>query len=251
MLYKQYYQKASRIINEAYLEEGQKICQGARIMADCIGNGDLIYAFGCGHSHMLAEEMFYRAGGLVPVSAMLMEDVMLHNGALRSSIMERKEGLTPALLDTYGVTSKDVLLVISTSGINSASVDVALEARKRGIYVIGITSLAYRDEPANHSSGKRLCEVCDLYIDNHVPVGDAIIPLDGNELSVGPISTLVSVMLVECLVVQTVEELMKKGIEPPVYCSGNVVGGLEKNIHQVIAKRDRIKLLDPTGEALK
>ena len=110
MLYKQYYQTVRDLMEKAVASQEDKLLEASRLMAQSIQQGGVIFVFGCGHSHMLAEELFYRAGGLACVSAVLEEDIMLHKSAVRSSTMEKTEGITPAMLDRYGITDKDVTL---------------------------------------------------------------------------------------------------------------------------------------------
>lgn len=248
MLYHKYYDTVRALMDEAVHKQEDKIQQAARMMADSIMAGGVIFVFGCGHSHMLAEELFYRAGGLACVSAVLEEDIMLHKSAVRSSAMERTEGITPAMIDRYGVKEGDVALVISTSGINPGPVDAALRCRQAGAKVICLTSTAYAQDKSRHSSGLRLFEAGDLWLDNCAPHGDASVTAQGTSTATGPVSTLTSGLLMECLVVQAVEYMAQSGFEPPVFTSGNVEGGPEKNKHLIQQYRQRVRLLDPYME---
>ena len=244
MLYRSYYQKALELMALVMDDQGKNIERAARILADTIEKDGLVYVFGCGHSHMMAEEMFYRAGGLAPVSAILQEDLMLHRSAANSSRMEQTEGFTPPLLDTFGATKNDVLLVVSSSGVNPAPIDMALAARGRGMTAIGIGSSAYARETPRHSSGKLLYQAVDLFLDNHTPLGDACIKT-GSGQETGPMSTLLSGLMVNCIVTQTVEELEARGVRAPLYQSGNIAGGCEANRALIERYRGRIRLLDP------
>ena len=248
MLYQQYYETVRKLMAEAIGKQEDKIVQAAHMLADSIAAGGVIFVFGCGHSHMLAEELFYRAGGLACVSAVLEEDIMLHKSAVRSSTMEKTEGITPAMIDRYGVTDKDVALVISTSGINPGPVDAAIRAKELGAKVICLTSSAYAQDISRHSSGKRLFECGDMWLDNCAPHGDASVTAENTQVSCGPVSTLTTTLLMESMVVQAVEFLAQSGFEPPVFTSGNVPGGPEKNKHLIEQYRQRVRLLDPYME---
>lgn len=248
MLYKQYYQTVRDLMEKAVASQEDKLLQASRLMAQSIQQGGVIFVFGCGHSHMLAEELFYRAGGLACVSAVLEEDIMLHKSAVRSSTMEKTEGITPAMLDRYGITDKDVVIVLSTSGINPGPVDAALHAKKLGAKVICLTSSSYANDKSRHSSGKRLFECGDLWLDNFAPHGDACVTAEGTNVSTGPVSTVVTATMMECMVVQAVEIMAQNGFEPPVFTSGNVEGGPEKNKHLIQHYRQRVRLLDPYME---
>ena len=133
-------------------------------------NGGLLHVIGAGHSAMLGEELFYRAGGLAPVN----------HGAMRSTMLERVEGYVATLLRSAGVREGDVVLVVSTSGVNVFSVEAALEARKLGAKTVAITSKQYSSPlELRNPWGKRLYEVADVVIDNKVPRGDAVLELEG------------------------------------------------------------------------
>lgn len=248
MLYEQYYDKVKSLMDETFHKQKANIQSGARMMTECIMRGGLIYVFGCGHSHMIAEEMFYRAGGLVPISAILYEDLMLHQSAVGSSAIEQTEGITPSLLAEYHVTPNDLLLIVSTSGSNAAPVDLALHAKNQKIPLICIGSMVYSSLPARHSSGKKLSEIATLFLDNNVPIGDACAQVEGCEITTGPVSTFLSAMLANCMVVQTVENLQRNGIEPAIYHSGNVADGAVKNQRHIQTYRSRIRMLDPRSE---
>ena len=248
MLYRQYYQTVSTLMEKAVNTQEDKITEAARMMAESIQQGGIIFVFGCGHSHMLAEELFYRAGGLVCVSAILEDDIMLHKSAVRSSAIEQAEGVTPAMLDLYGITDKDVVIVLSTSGINGCPVDAALHAKELGAKVICITSSSYANDKSRHSSGKRLYECGDLWLDNFAPHGDACVTAPGTSVATGPVSTVVTATLMECMVVEAVEIMAQNGFEPPLFTSGNIAGGHEKNKRLIKQYRQRVRLLDPYME---
>ena len=124
-------------------EEWDAIAAAARLVADALAGGPRHPRLRLGHSHMLAEEMFYRAGGLVDVRPILFEGLMLHADAPLSTSLERLPGLAAILLDGHGVDAGDVLLVFSNSGRNPVTVELAEAARRRGVAVIAITSLRH------------------------------------------------------------------------------------------------------------
>src|SRR5205085_8126865 len=120
-----------------------------------------------GHSHLLAEEIFYRAGGLARACPILDTRLMLHENAIQATYDEREEGYGATILDRYPVAAGDVLVVASNSGRNSVPIDLALEAQRRGLRTVAITNLAHsRAWPSRHNSGKTLAEVADLTLDN-------------------------------------------------------------------------------------
>ena len=206
------------------------IDQVADVCADCIENGGLLYFFGTGHSHMICEEPFYRAGGLACVYPILETDLMLHEGASKSSGYERLEGLGNLVISNTSLGKGDVLFIASNSGRNCAVIDAAMEAKKRGAITVAITSLDHTTKVASrHSSGLNLYQVCDYVLDNCGQMGDASVELPGLDQKIGPTSSVMDVTLVNLILVNTVERLLLRGVKPPVFMSANTDAGDEAN----------------------
>ena len=164
-----------------------RIEAGAALIADALASGAAIHVFGTGHSHMLAEELYYRAGGLVRVRPILFEGLMLHASASGSTLLERLPGLAAALLADHPMNAGDVILVASSSGRNAVVTEMARLARERGVTVIAITSLAHAtSEAARERGGPALHELADVVIDNGGCVGDAAVRIEGLASAVGP-----------------------------------------------------------------
>lgn len=217
--------------------------QAKDLLKKAIREDRLIHIFGTGHSHALAEEMFFRAGGLACSNAMLEEPLMVHISATAASKMERQEGYAPIILDKYGVQPGDVMVVVSNSGINAVPVEMAMAARAKGVTTIALTSMAHStsQQPRN-AAGKRLYEVCDLALDALAPVGDATTELpDGQRIA--PISSIMGAILLNGIFAQAAAELAGEGFEPPVYTSANVAGGDEKNRALLDRYRGRVRHL--------
>ena len=202
------------------------IDEAADLLVGCLAHDGTVHAFGTGHSHMLAEELFYRAGGLVAVRPILVDALMLHTGAARSTELERLPGLGRILLDDHGVCAGDVLIVASNSGGNAVSCEIAEEARARGLKVIAVTSLQHSTSPlARRAEGPRLHEIADVVIDNGGAPGDAAIDVAGAPNAVGPTSTVVGAAIVNAVAVEAIERLVALGHVPATYASANVAGG--------------------------
>ena len=217
---------AGSLVERLATTEWPRIEAAATAMADALAAGHVLHAFGSGHSHMLAEEMFYRAGGLVRVRPILFDGLMLHASALLSTALERLPGLAAALVDDHPMEVGDVLVIASNSGSNAVTVDLARLARAAGVWVIAITSLGHATSPqARAKGGPRLHEIADLVIDNGGVVGDAAVQIEGLATRVAPTSTVVGAAIVEALVAEVVERLVARGIVPEVYASSNVAGG--------------------------
>ena len=209
------------------IESAQRpaIEQTANWIADAFAANRFLYVFGTGHSHLLAEEVFYRAGGLARVIPILDDDLMLHRSASRSTNLERESGRAGPLLQRYGVTSGDVLVIASNGGRNAVPIEMALEGRARGVRVIALTNLAQtRAWPSRHASGRHLADVAELVIDNEGIDGDAVVEIAGLNSRIGPTSTLTGALILNLMAVQSVEILLKNGGVPEVFVSSNAGG---------------------------
>lgn len=217
-----------------------EILQAAEIVADVIENDGIIYIFGCGHSHLVALDSFYRAGGLANVSAILDTDLMLHNGAAKSSKMEKMSGIAESVFERYCITEKDILFVISTSGKNAVPVEMAKTARAHGVKTISVVSTAYFNEK---SANEKLYECSDIYIDNCVCHGDAVVSIPGCKVKMGSVSTCVSSFVMQSVLIEGAAKAKERGADIPIYMSGNVENGAEYNSRLIKKYLPRIKHL--------
>lgn len=236
MILDTYFEKNIAVLEKIRTTQRDKIAQAAEIAAQAIMNDGFIYIFGCGHSHLIALDNFYRAGGLCNVSPMLDTDLMLHNGAAKSSKMEKMSGIADPIFQRYCLTDKDCLFVISTSGKNAVPVEMAQIATANGVKTVTVVSSAYF---ADKKDAPMLYECGDLYIDNCVPHGDAVMDLDGCDTSMGSLSTVASAFIMQAVLLEAANLAAQKGKKPPIYMSGNVAGGAEFNkelIRQFIPK---------------
>lgn len=230
MEFEKFSKMATDLIQEVTVKERENIGRAAEIMANAVRGDGLVFTFGTGHSHMIAEEIFYRAGGLVPVYAIIEDGVTGNHNVTKSEFTERLEGYAKLILDYHKPTPKDCMIIISNSGRNGVPVEMAQECKKRGIPTIAITSVAYSmGQPSRHSSGRRLCEEADVVIDNHSPFGDAGLKIPGLEQPVGPTSNLSANFIIHSLVIETIDRLVKSHFDVPVFWSGNLDGAREKN----------------------
>ena len=201
----------------------------------------IIHTFGSGHSHMVGLELFIRAGGLGNVNAMLDQDVLTSNGALRSSKLEKLEGLADILWEEYRIEKGNIIIIISNSGRNALPVEMALRAKKEGIKIIAITSLTQTKEFASrHSSGKNLFEIADIILDNKVISGDGIMKV-GND-RIGAMSSINGMFIINTVVTEAMIRAEKSGIELPVYSSQNI-DSFEKNDKLYKKYMGRVKLI--------
>ncbi len=227
-------------VEEAFdkiMNNNPQLTDAAEVIANSIAKGNLVHVIGPGgHSNMAAEEVLWRAGGLAPINAILDSGINLIHGAKRSNIIERMEGYAIKVFDSYRLGRKpgEVIIIINAYGINAMTIDTVIEAKKRGMVTIGISSTGFADNvpgshPARHSTGKNLYEEVDYFINTFMPYGDAVVDIDGVEQKTGPTSTLCNVFTINLLMIEVVKKLAEKGIDPPLWMSANLPGGDEKN----------------------
>lgn len=242
---RQYLQTASQLLHTIQEQQLDAIVTAATWIADAIQRSGMLYITGSGHSHMMAEEVFYRAGGLVAVCPVFDDALMLHTNATRSSELERLEGLADIHLRAANLSPNDILIVASNSGRNAFPVEAALTGQEIGCKVIALTSLKHSQQvTSRHSSGKKLYELADLVLDNAVDYGDAAITIPGQRSKVGPLSTVTGAAILNAVTAQVTQFLSERGHHPDVFVSANVDSG--ENPQPVIDWtywRQRIKAL--------
>lgn len=223
----------------AALLEGnaESIAAAADAVVRTAGRDGLVYLFGTGHSHMLAEEAHYRAGGLAFAVPVLAGALMLHEGAVASTALERLPGIAAAVLGRYPIGGNDVLVVASNSGVNAAPVEAAEIGRARGACVIAVTSEAYSRAAAN--GRRRLAELADIVLDNGAPAGDAVLGVGAGGMRVGPVSTAIGAALLNAVLAEAAARLERSGAAAPVYLSANMPGATETNAALIARFRPR------------
>ena len=201
----------------------------ARQIADCFKRGGMVYTFGTGHGHLLALEIFYRAGGMARVCPILDDKLMLHVSAAKSALEERKEDWVPLLLERFPIKAGDVLISASNSGRNAVPVLLAKEARARGAYVIALTSMNHTTAVTSRNSlNLRLFETADLILDNGGVLGDASVSFADGAM-VGPTSTAIGAAMLQAIVCRVKEISLEEDFEADFFKSSNVDGGDEWN----------------------
>jgi uncharacterized phosphosugar-binding protein len=240
-----YLDEVQHLIRDLAPANADALPAAGRSLASSIANGGLVHVFGSGHSAMLAQEIFYRAGGLACVNAMLDVNLTIF-GTSRPTWVERQEGYAASIFASYDVSPGEHLLIISNSGINAVPVEMALGARERGMTTIAVgSSRAYADAQSRHSSGKTLFQVADIVLDTCVPVGDAIHEIGETGNRIGAVSTILGAALLNELVIATAHHLDASGHDVPVFTSQNVPGGDEANTALIARYRPRIPLMKP------
>ncbi len=221
-----FYRNTITEIMDKILGEIETIQKASRVVAESVAKEDPIHVIGPGgHSNMAVEEVLWRAGGLAPINAILDPGTNLIHGAKRSNFIERTPGYALKVL---------VIIVVNAYGINSMSIDTVLEAKKRKMITIGITSRSFadvlsKDHPSRHPSGKNLYQEVDYFLNCHLPYGDAVVEIKGCIQKTGPTSTFCNVFTINLLMIETVKRLMEMGVQPPLWMSANLPGGDEAN----------------------
>jgi uncharacterized phosphosugar-binding protein len=234
----EYFEKIETLIAKIKNTQLEKIRQAARLFAEKIKEDRLIHVMGTGHSHMIAEELFVRAGGIAPINALLDEDLIPTAGARKTSKLERLQGLTAIIWDEYDIQKEDLMVIISNSGRNSVPLEMALKAKETGLYLIAVTSLEHSQAVASrHPSGKKLYQLADLVLDNCVPAGDSL--LDFNGVKSGPGSTVGGAVIVNSIIAETLKILQEEKIPLPVFGSQNLDGISNEHLFQKYDKRIR------------
>lgn len=227
-----YFDGVRELLETVESEEKESINQAVNAFVQAIEKKQSIFAFGASHAGMLTQELYYRAGGLMPVNPIFGESVLPNvEPVTHTSQMERLVGYGTALADKTPFTQGDVLLLHSVSGRNPVTIELAIAAQKLNLTVISITNLAYsKTVESRHPSGKNLYQFSDIVIDNHGHVGDSMCEIDGLNQRVGPSSTVIGAAIVNTIVVETVKRLRENGMEhPPIFYSANLDEGDKRN----------------------
>jgi uncharacterized phosphosugar-binding protein len=222
-LAKKYMAALRRLMEKTVHSQMDAILQAGKLIADAIAQDGTLHLFGTGHSHMFVEELYARAGGLTSVNAILEPSLMLHVDPARSTELERQEGVAAKILAEHKMRAGDVLIVASNSGRNPVPIEAAFFGRERGLVIIALTSLTHSQAVApRHASGQRLFEIADIVLDNGGEPGDAILEVEGLPTKACPTSTVIGAAILNAVVAATIEELLGRGITPPVLISSNV-----------------------------
>ncbi len=215
------------------------VAEAAGVVAAALRQDGRLYLFGTGHSHMLAEEGHYRAGGLAPVVPVLAASLMLHEGAVVSTGLERAASVGPLVLSRYGLSARDAIIVFSNSGVNAVPVETAQAAKDSGATVIAVVALDYAATVPAGPGGRKLAEIADIVIDNHGVPGDALVEVGGSGLRTGPASTISGAFILNAILTEVAWRLAEDGGEPPIYISANMPGAAEHNRQLVARYRPR------------
>ncbi|WP_077604202.1 SIS domain-containing protein [Oceanobacillus sojae] len=216
--------------NKVIENEGESINRASELIFESCKNDGRFYVFGSGHSHMVAEEIYIRAGGLAYVKGILPPELMLHQMPNKSTYMERLDGYAQNILSLYKVEAGDTIMVVSNSGRNNIPVEMCIEAKKIGASVIALTSIEHSQSVSSrHKSGKNIYEIADITINSHAPKGDAAYRIEGVEADLGPTSDFTGIGIAQTIIIGVISRLKDAGLDIPVFKSSNLDGADEYN----------------------
>lgn len=222
-----FHQKVINVMEQIDLEI---INKASKQIAGKIAEGGKFYIVGTGHSHMIAEEFYGRAGGLACAYMMVPLELTLLEHPLKSTMIERIAEYANVLLLQYPITDKDIVMICSNSGRNALPIELALQIKHLGASTIALTSLTHSfNVTSRHPSNKKLYQVCDIVIDNCGYEGDATMEIKGVKGKMGATSSIIGMYIAQLMSMKIAESLVNLGIEPPVFISANVDEGDQWN----------------------
>lgn len=239
-----YLEHAAALLARLADEQGAAISAAARLVADTLARDGIVHVFGSGHSHLLALEGFYRAGGLAAIDPMVTGSLMLHENAVLSTAFERTPGLGEALLNDCDPGDADLFILASNSGGNRVAIELAAGARARGLGVVAIVSGAHaRSVDALQAQGQNLLGLADVVIDNLGETGDASQQVPGIPALMGPTSTITGAAIVHAIAIEAAQLAAEAGVVPDVFYSSNMAGGDARNAAAIERYRHRVRSL--------
>ena len=222
-----YHKEVSKLLEEILSKQKNKFKKIASEFFKTYKKDGMIYIFGTGHSHMLAEEGHFRAGGFAPICPILNSSLMLHEDTTFSSVLERTEGVATKLINKYNITENDILVIFTNSGVNQAPLEAAYLAKKIKCKTVGVSSEKYSKIAKKSKYKKKLFEVVNYHIDNCGPPGDALVNVN-KKFNVSPFSTIAGSFILNSILSE-VAELCKNEKPFPFYISGNMPNAQKHN----------------------
>lgn len=219
-------------LEDAFKLEEPSLQHAAKLCADAASEKRIIHIYDTGH--LISHELVARVGGLVNFthfgfSAQVQSENPYRERHRQPDAFLSQQKLTEWALLQQAVQSGDVLFIGSVSGTSVSVVEMALQARAMSVTVIALTSKTFSSAlPAAHPSGQRLMDVADVVLDNHAPYGDSFLHLPDLPVPICPLSGVSSACLMWALTALLTQELVARGLQPSVYESVNLPGGMQR-----------------------
>lgn len=231
MLAKKWLENTRNVMNVIEETQMDNIYKAAHIMADSIEKGKWVHTFGCGHATLPIEEMYPRIGGfvgfhpIVELPLTFFTNIVGGMGVDQFIFLERVEGYGREIMKGYNFDKEDTMWLFSHTGVNSVNIDIALDAKEKGMKLIVFGSAAEaKGKTTKHSCGKTLFELADLVVDTCAPGEDASVPLKNHIDKIGPVSTMAFITTVWMTVTTVAEILADRGVKLHIHPSHNLPG---------------------------
>jgi uncharacterized phosphosugar-binding protein len=231
MLAKQWLNNARNVMGTIEETQMENIIQAATIMADSIEKGKWVHTFGCGHATLPIEEMYPRIGGFVGFHPIIelpltfFTNIVGQMGVDQFIFLERVEGYGKEMMKGYNFDKEDTMWLFSHTGVNAVNIDIALDAKEKGMKVVVYGSAAEaKGKTTLHSCGKTLFDLADLVVDSCAPSEDATVPLKNHVDNIGPVSTMAFVTTVWMTITTVAEILEERGVKLYIHPSHNTPG---------------------------
>lgn len=199
--------------------------------AETIHRGGVVHVFGAGHSRMMCEEAYPRIGAvvgfhpIVELAVTYFTPVVGGSGLRQALFLERVPGYGKVIFDEADTRTGDAVIIFSSSGVEHIIMDFADAALEAGLTVIAVTSGAYSRAASEERSGaRRLADIAHMTIDNQVPVGDALVELEGLDERVGASASVLNLAVMDAITAGTASTLLQLGGHPLVFASPHLVG---------------------------
>ena len=242
-------EKAESLMEKVRNEQAENISKATDLMVEAIKKDELIHIYGGGgHTTLVMGEMFFRAGGLANINPIMETSLSVFNQALKYLELERTENYGASIVKYYKVQPGEVFIIFHNIGINPATIDAAMEAKRCGAKIIAISSSHWQNEMPQdhfirHSNKMNLFDLADVCIDDYNPVGDAVVTVPGMTTPIAPVSNVVDFTIAHLLEIETCRQCVERGIVPPVWNSANAPGGDEKNAAYLAKYKPLVKSL--------
>lgn len=222
---------ARDVMDKIEASQIENIQQAAVAMADTIQAERWVHTFGCGHATLPIEEMYPRIGGFVGFHPMIelplsfFTHIVGEMGVHQFVFLERVEGYGKEIMRSYQFDPRDCMWIFSHSGINNVNIDIALEAKEKGMTVIAYgAARAAADKQTRHSCGQTVFDLADIVVDSCAPLQDASVPLKNHRDNIGPVSTIAFVSTVWMTITTVAEILVERGLKLYIHPSHNMPG---------------------------
>ena len=227
-----YLNAVRNILDHLENTQAEAVDQSGALIAHALTHGGIVYCYEIGHANQ--HDFLNRAGGLAAVQAFSFaftvsdptpECLKDRPGGRQ---IERDLAAARLAVQSSNMREGDVLLLGSVSGKNRVPIEVAIACKEIGVKVVAITSVTYTAQVESlHPSGKKLCDVADVVIDNGAPYGDAACVIPGLDVPALPVSGVSAIVIGWLIWEAAIEKMLAAGTPPTVFLSVNREGGPE------------------------